>query len=193
VNTPETQVADNDYAVGLLIERVAHSRFARNTLIFVVEDDAQDGPDHVDAHRSVAFVAGPYVKHGAVVSDRFTTVNLIKTMEAVLGLKPMNFHDANAKPMASVFDLSQRDWTYRARVPDMLRSTSLPLPPQQGATLVKPRHDAAYWAAKTASFDFSAEDRLDAGAYNQLLWTGTNGDVPYPAGRDGLNRRNRQH
>ncbi len=189
VNTPETQVADNDYAVGLLVERVARSRFAKDTLIFVVEDDAQDGPDHVDAHRSVAFIAGPYVKHGAVVSDRYTTVNLLRTMEVVLGLKPLNFHDGNAKPMASVFDLSERDWTYRARVPDMLRSTSLPLPPQQGSTLVKPRHDAAYWAEKTTSFDFSAEDRIDAGAYDRVLWAGTNGDVPYPSNRNGRNRR----
>ncbi|MGZ5959723.1 MAG: bifunctional YncE family protein/alkaline phosphatase family protein [Rhizomicrobium sp.] len=189
VNTPETQVADNDYAVGLLIDRVAHSRFAKDTLIFVIEDDAQDGPDHVDAHRSVAFVAGPYVKHGVVISDRYTTVNFLKTMEVVLGLKPLNFHDANAKPMANIFDLAQVDWTYHARVPDMLRSTALPLPPQQSAAIVKPRHDAAYWAAQTASFDFSAEDRLDAGAYNQLLWAGINGDTPYPSSRDGRNRR----
>jgi DNA-binding beta-propeller fold protein YncE len=189
VNTPETQVADNDYAVGLLIDRVAHSRFAKDTLIFVIEDDAQDGPDHVDAHRSVAFIAGPYVKHGVVISDRYTTVNFLKTMEVVLGLKPLNFHDANAKPMANVFDLAQIDWTYSARVPDMLRSTSLPLPPQKGATVVRPRHDAAYWAAKTASFDFSSEDRLDVGAYNHLLWAGINGDSPYPATRDGRNLR----
>lgn len=189
VNTPETQVADNDYAVGLLVDRVAHSRFARDTLIFVVEDDAQDGPDHVDAHRSVAFIAGPYVKRGAVISDRYTTVNFLKTMEVVLGLKPLNFHDANAKPMANVFDLARADWTYHARVPDMLRSTRLPLPPQQGAAIVRPRHDAAYWAAKTASFDFSSEDRLDSGAYNLLLWAGINGDVAYPFERDGHSRR----
>jgi hypothetical protein len=191
VNTPETQVADNDYAVGLLIDRVAHSRFAKDTLIFVIEDDAQDGPDHVDAHRSVAFVAGPYVKHGAVISDRYTTVNVLKTMEVLLGLKPMNFHDANAKPMANIFDLSQTEWTYRAHVPEMLRSTSLPLPPQLGASVVKPAHDSYYWAAKTASFDFSAEDRLDAAAYNQILWAGMKGSVPYPETRDGRNRRNK--
>src|SRR5262249_40953997 len=75
VNTPETQIADNDYAVGLLVERIAKSKFADSTLVFVVEDDAQDGPDHVDAHRSIAFIAGPYVKQGAVVSDHYTTVN----------------------------------------------------------------------------------------------------------------------
>ncbi len=190
VNTPETQVADNDYAVGLLVERVAHSRFAKNTLIFVIEDDAQDGPDHVDAHRSVAFIAGPYVKHGAVISDRYTTVNLLRTMEDILGLKPLNVHDANARPMASVFDLSNASWDYRARVPDMLRTTSLPLPQQHGAAnTARPLHDAAYWADATKQFDFSTEDRLDAGAYNRILWSGMKGDAPYPATRDGRNRR----
>ena len=193
VNTPETQVADNDYAVGLLIDRVAHSRFATDTLIFVIEDDAQDGPDHVDAHRSVAFIAGPYVKQGVAISDRYTTVNFLKTIEVILGLKPLNFHDANAKPMANVFDLDRRAWTYRARVPDMLRSTSLPLPAQQGATVVKPKHDSAYWAAKTATFDFSSEDRLDPAAYDRILWAGTNGDSPYPVSRDGRNRRAEAH
>jgi YVTN family beta-propeller protein len=73
VNTVELQQADNDYALGRLVERVAHSQYKYNTLIFALEDDAQDGADHVDAHRSIAFVAGPYVKHGAVVSDRYTT------------------------------------------------------------------------------------------------------------------------
>jgi YVTN family beta-propeller protein len=189
VNTPETQIADNDYAVGLVIDRVAHSRFAKDTVVFVIEDDAQDGPDHVDAHRSVAFVAGPYVKHGVVISDRYTTVNVLKTIEVLLGLKPMNFHDANAKPMANIFDLSQTEWTYRARVPEMLRTTSLPLPPQQGASVVRPARDSDYWARKTASFDFSAEDRLDATAYNRLLWAGTNSGLPYPEARDGRNRR----
>lgn len=188
VNTPELQVADNDYAVGLLIDRVAHSRFARDTLIFVIEDDAQDGPDHVDAHRSVAFIAGPYVRHGAVVSDRYTTVNFMRTMEMVLHLKPLNFHDANARPMANVFDVAQADWTYHARVPDMLRNSTLPLPPAQHAA-VRPPHDAAYWAKAMARFDFSAEDRLDSGAYNRVLWAGLMGDKPYPETRDGRNRR----
>jgi YVTN family beta-propeller protein len=192
VNTPETQIADNDYAVGLLVERIAHSRFAKDTLVFVIEDDAQDGPDHVDAHRSIALVAGPYVKHGAIIADHYTTVNLIRTMEDILGLAPLNFHDGNARPMANVFDLKQASWTYNARVPDMLRSTQLPLPPQRGAAnAVRPRHGAAYWAQRTRGFDFSVEDHLNASAYNRVLWTGTMGDRPYPATRDGHNRRPR--
>jgi YVTN family beta-propeller protein len=191
VNTPETQVADNDYAVGLLIARVAKSKFASSTLVFVIEDDAQDGPDHVDAHRSVAFVAGPYVKQGAVVSERYTTVNMVRTIEEVLGLKPLNFHDANARPMTAVFDLSKAHWSYEARVPDMLRTTQLPLPPQQKAEAapVRPLHDAAYWARATKGFDFSSEDKVDPALYDRILWTGTMGDAPYPARRDGRNDR----
>jgi hypothetical protein len=192
VNTPETQVADNDYAVGLLIDRVAHSKFANSTLVFVIEDDAQAGPDHIDAHRSVAFVAGPCVKQGgAVVSERYTTVNVLRTIEEVLGLKPLNFHDGNARPMATVFDLKAVHWTYNAKVPPMLRSTSLPLPPEQRADAapVRPTHDAAYWAERTRGMDFSSEDRLDPDAYNRVLWTGLKGDAPYPAKRDGKNHR----
>jgi YVTN family beta-propeller protein len=192
VNTPDTQVADNDYAVGLLLERVAHSKFANSTLVFVVEDDAQDGPDHVDAHRSVAFVAGPYVKQHAVVSDRYTTVNVIRTMEDVLGLKALNLHDGNARPMASVFDLKNAKWDYRAAVPSLLRTTQLPLPPLKKAEAAprQPLHNAAWWADATKGFDFSAEDRLPS-SYNQILWRGMMGEKPYPAARDGKNRRMR--
>src|SRR5580693_7336067 len=107
VNTPEAQVADDDYAVGLLVEAVSKSPYRDSTLIVVIEDDAQDGPDHVDPHRSIAFIAGPYVKHGAVVSTRYTTVNMVRTIEAVLGLKPIGINDAMAAPMAQVFDTRQ--------------------------------------------------------------------------------------
>jgi DNA-binding beta-propeller fold protein YncE len=191
VNTPDTQIADNDYAVGLLVDRVAHSKFAGSTLVFVIEDDAQDGPDHVDAHRSVAFVAGPYVKQHSVVSDRYTTVNIIRTIEEVLGLKPLNFHDANARPMTTVFDLRQASWSYRAKVPAMLRSTQLPLPAatRADATPIYPLHDAAWWTAATQGFDFSSEDRLKPAPYNAVLWKGTMGGKAYPKSRDGRNRR----
>jgi YVTN family beta-propeller protein len=191
VNTPDVQIADNDYAVGLLVERVAHSKFASSTLIFVIEDDAQDGPDHVDAHRSIAFVAGPFVRQQAVVSERYTTVNIIRTMEEVLGLKPLNFHDANARPMSALFDLKQPHWSYKAVVPPMLRATQLPLPfvRRADASHAQPLHDAAWWAKAARGFDFSSEDRLQPVAYNALLWKGTMGDKPYPKTRDGGNKR----
>ena len=178
VNTPETQQADNDYAVGQLVEAVAHSRFAKDTLIFVLEDDAQDGPDHVDAHRSIAFVAGPYVRQGAVVSTRYTTVDMIRTIEAVLGLTPNNLFDGGARPMAELFDLSQKaEWSFKAVPADVLYSTQLPLPPRTAAgPIAQPRHDAAWWAERTKGFDWTAEDKNDAARFNAALAEGLGGE-----------------
>ena len=191
VTTVETELADNDYAVGLVVEKVAHSPFAGDTLIFVVEDDAQDGPDHVDAHRSIAFVAGPYVKHRAVISHRYATVNLVRTIEEVLGIGPMGLNDALAEPMAEVFDTAQADWSFSAHVPAVLRTTALPLPAAQAAEAgcpVKSR-SAAYWAAAMAGQNFAEEDRLDTARFNLALWQGLKGRTPYPAVRDGRDLR----
>jgi DNA-binding beta-propeller fold protein YncE len=190
VTNVETQLADNDYAVGLLVQTVAHSRFADDTLIFVVEDDAQDGPDHVDAHRAPAYIVGPFVKHGAVVSRRYTTVNLLATMEAVLGIKPMGLNDALAVPMTEVFDIHQPTWSFDAHPSAVLRTTSLPLPPEnQADACVVPQRSGAYWAAAMEGQDFSREDHLDTAAYNLALWKGLKGDAPYPTIRDGQDLR----
>jgi len=192
VNTVETEIADNDYAVRLLIEKVAHSRYAKDTLIFIIEDDAQNGPDHVDAHRSLALIAGPYVKQHAVISKRFNTVTLLRTMEEVLGIKQLGLNDALQPPMAEVFSTEQSAWSYKARVPSVLRTTKLPLPAptkqEKGGDSEKvPAHDAAYWSAKTSGFDFSAEDKLDSDSFNLVLWNGLKGpDEPYPSERSGL-------
>jgi YVTN family beta-propeller protein len=187
VNTPELQQADNDYAVGLLVDKIAHSPYARDTLIFVLEDDSQDGPDHVDAHRSTGYVAGPFVKQGVVVSSHFSTVNMLRTIEDVLGVEHLNLHDGGAHPMAEIFDLHQRHWTYDASPSDILRtSTTLPLPPKPaGATTLplRPTHNWVWWANHTRGFDFRSEDRIDAQAFNHLLWTGLKGDLPYPSMR----------
>jgi YVTN family beta-propeller protein len=185
VNTPEAQQADNDYAVGLLVDKIAHSPYAKDTLVFVLEDDAQDGPDHVDAHRSTGYVVGPFVKHHTVVSTRYATVNVLRTIEDILGLEHMNLHDAGVSPMTEVFDLRQSKWTFEAMPSDLLRtSTTLPLPPKPAGSAhrdLRPLHDAAWWAAATAGFDFRKEDLNDAQAFNRLLWKGTMGSKPYPA------------
>jgi DNA-binding beta-propeller fold protein YncE len=195
VNTTETQMADNDYALGLLAETVAKSRVADSTLIFVLEDDAQNGPDHVDAHRSPAFVIGPYVKQRQVVSTHATTVSMLRTIEEVLGLPPMGLNDGLAEPMTDVFDLAQTDWTYRAIVPEVLRQTDLKLP-ARAASLNGPAmcqrdrlRDAAYWVSVTKGQDFSKEDRLDVEAFNHALWTGRMGWWARYPGRDGVDRR----
>ena len=193
VNTPELQVADNDYAVGLIAEKIAHSRYKDNTLIFVIEDDSQDGGDHVDSHRSIAFVIGPYVKKKKVVSAPYTTLSMLRTMEEILGISSLSLSDASAKPMTDAFDTNQKSWTYRAVPSTLLYNTQLPLPPRPEAKVPQPTHDAAYWAAVTKGMDFSVEDRLDPLVFNQVLWRGLMGSKPYPAISSGADLRdNRQ-
>jgi len=176
-NTPETEMADDDYAVGLVIQAVAHSPYANDTLIFVVEDDAQNGPDHVDAHRSVAYIVGPYVKQHAVVSTRYSTVNFLRTMEDILGTDHLSVSDAFQRPMADVFDLDQKTWSFTAVVPTPLDTTTLPIPHQ--ATNWHPAHPASYWTAKTRGYDWRQEDRIPAIAFNEILWQGLE-HSPYP-------------
>jgi hypothetical protein len=179
VNTPETQFADNDYAIGSIVETVAKSPFAKDTLVITIEDDASDGPDHVDAERTVALFAGPYVRQHAVVSSRYTTVNVVKTIEAVLGMGPIGLNDAFAAPMADIFDQNAANWSYKAIVPNVLRSTRLPLPPESHAKVEYPSHSAAYWIKAMAGQDFSAPDHIDPVAFNRALWRGIKGDA-YP-------------
>jgi hypothetical protein len=128
VNTPETQQADDDYAVGRLVEVVAHSPYAASTLIIITEDDAQDGLDHVDSHRSTAYVVGPYVKQGAVVSDRYSQVNVLRTIEDLLGTRHINLNTAFQRPMSKVFDIgSSSAWNYTATASTVLKTTTLVL------------------------------------------------------------------
>jgi len=190
VNVPEKMVADNDYAVGLLIEKISHSIYANNTLIFVVEDDAQDGGDHVDSHRSIAFVAGAYVKRGALVSTQYNTIDYLRTIEEVLGLPPMNLNDALARPMADIFNPTPKPWTFTAVPSAVLYATSLPLPPRPvGLVVPKVAHDARYWAKATRNMDFDEEDRVDPLDFNHILWKGLKGRKPYPSGYSGLDLR----
>jgi len=190
VNTVEAQMADNDYAIGRVVERIARGKAAKSTLIFIVEDDAQNGTDHVDARRAPAFVIGPYVRQGALVSTRYTTLNVLRTMETVLGLKPLGLNDALAAPMADIFDPKQSHWTYRAEAASALRSTRLPIPADrfvasgERASTECPAHSAAYWAAAMKGQDFSKEDRLDTRAFNAALWRGL-GSGQEPSVRDG--------
>ena len=192
VNTVETEMADNDYSVGLVVERIARSRVAGSTLVFVIEDDAQNGADHVDARRSIALVVGPYVRQGALVSTRYTTVNMLRTIEALLGLKPLGLNDGMAAPMADLFDAGQTSWSYHARAASVLKSTQLPIaaarfaPPSVTDTC--PSRDAAWWAAAMKGQDFSIEDHLDTAAFNASLWRGL-GDGTEPTTRSGADLR----
>ena len=191
VNTPDRDVADNDYAVGLLVQKIAGSIYKNNTLIFVVEDDAQDGGDHVDSHRTTAYVAGAYVKN-ALVSTAYNTLDFVRTMEEVLGLPPMNLNDALANPMSDIFNPTPKTWSFTATPASILYCTNLPLP-QPAQPCQNPTPDANYWARVTRGMDFTDADRVDGGVFNRILWKGLMGGKPYPATPTGKDlRQNRE-
>jgi len=114
---------------------------------------------------------------------------MLRTIEDVLGMKPLGLNDAFQLPMAAVFSMREATWTYTARIPAVLRTTQLPLPAPNSTALVQPlipTHNAAYWADKTKGFDFSTEDKLDSDSFNLVLWNGLKGEsTPYPSERDG--------
>ena len=187
INTPETQQADCDLALGRLVQAVAHSRYAADTLIIVIEDDVQDGPDHVDSHRGTAYVVGPYVKQGAVVSTRYSQVSALRTIEDILGTEHINLNTAFQRPMTDVFDIhSSGKWTYTAEASTVLATTTLALAGRDKGVrfakgpIIQPKHDAAYWDKVTVGFDFSEADQVPPLQFNRVLWTGLMGDKPYP-------------
>jgi YVTN family beta-propeller protein len=188
INTPETQQADNDLAVAKLIQAVAQSPYAADTLVIVTEDDCQDGPDHVDSHRATAYVVGPYVKQSAVVSTRYGQVNVLRTIEDIFGTKHLNLNTAFQPPMSDVFDThSSGAWTYTAQASTVLAGTVVARAEgglgvkYASGPVVRPKHGAKYWARVTAGFDFSDADRVPPARFNRVLWRGLKGGKPYPA------------
>src|SRR5262249_43067538 len=145
------------------------------------------GPDHVDSHRGTAFVVGPYVRQGAVVSTRYSQVNALRTIEDILGTEHINLNTAFQRPMTDVFDTRSSDkWTYAAEASTVLSTTTLALAGTGNGVrfaagpVVTPQHDAAYWDAVTAGFNFAEADQVPPAQFNRLLWTGLMGSKPYP-------------
>jgi len=175
VNTPKRQMADNDYALGLLAQAVANGPYKDSTLIFVIEDDAQNGADHVSAQRTLAFVVGPYIKHHVTVSTHYTTVNMLKTIETILLLDPLSVNDHYAQFMYDVFDTKQKNWAYKASVPNILYTTDLKLPKSKTKIFIPSEHSNKYWMKAMQGQNFKDEDKLDTDAFNKTLWEGIQG------------------
>ncbi|HYK88676.1 MAG TPA: alkaline phosphatase family protein [Acidobacteriota bacterium] len=179
VPTPRAMVADNDLALGRIVEAVSKSRFWPETVIFVTEDDPQAGLDHVDGHRTVGLVISPYTRRGAVVHQNYNQTGMLRTIELILGLLPMNRFDRGADAMTDCFQ----------EKPDTRSFTALPnivpldeMNPPLRALAGKPR----YWAQKSLELDLDDVDRADEDTLNRILWHSVKGyDVPYPtiAGR----------
>lgn len=164
--SPKAAMADNDLALGMIAAAVSRSRFWPKTAIFVLEDDAQNGPDHVDSHRSIAYVLSPYTRGRGLDSTMYNTVSMLRTMEVILGLAPMTMHDAGARVMFTCF----RD-----------------KPDTTPYTFVQPKQDldernppAAPLAARSRGFDFEEADRIDDDGMNEVLWLALKG-TPLPA------------
>ncbi|HEX3251446.1 MAG TPA: hypothetical protein VHS05_18570, partial [Pyrinomonadaceae bacterium] len=172
--TPQFYVADNDYALGLLVEAVSNSPYWKDTAIAVVEDDAQDGPDHVDAHRSVALLISAYNRPGALVHEFHTTVSLIRTIELLLGIEPMNQLDATATPI-NIFRTEPDLRPYKALLPNVSLENLLTPAARDAAT--------AYWMRLTDEQDLERADMADPEVLNRIIWFSVRGNVPMPDAR----------
>jgi len=166
--SPFAHVADNDLAVGEFVEYLSKSPVWKESVVFVLEDDAQNGPDHVDAHRSPVYVAGGMVKRHFVDHTMYSTTSVLRTMELILGLTPMSQYDAAATPM----------WNSFSATADLTAFKALP----SNIDLTQKNVAWNEWAKKSAGLDFAREDRVPDNLFNEILWKGVKGEkVPLPA------------
>lgn len=167
--TPYAQIADNDLAVGLFVEHLSNSPVWKESVVFILEDDAQNGADHVDAHRSIAFVGGGYVKRGFVDHTMYTTNSMLRTIELILGMPPMSQHDAAANPMWRCFSKNADLRPFRRRIPQInLDDRNVRVDPL---------------ARQFENFDFAKEDSVPDLEFNRLLWKavkGVSAEMPAP-------------
>jgi YVTN family beta-propeller protein len=174
--TPRAMLADNDLALGRVVEAITRSKFWLRTCIFVVEDDPQFGFDHVDGHRTLVQVISPYTRRRFVDHSNYNQTGMVKTIELILGLPCMNQLDLSATPMRNCFQAT----------PDLTPYTSVPnrIPlDEMNAPVGKLRGKARYWAKKSMELDFDKEDEADEDTLNRILWHATKGyDMPYPTG-----------
>ena len=166
--TPVAAVADNDQGLGMLVEAVSESKFWKRTAIFVVEDDAQNGADHIDAHRTVAFVISPWVRRRARDSTMYSTSSMLRTMELILGLKPMSQFDAAAMPMFNSFATRPDNGRYKA---------------EPARVNLEERNQKLAWGSELSrTMDFTREDAADDLLLNEIVWRSVKGaDSPMPA------------
>jgi YVTN family beta-propeller protein len=165
--TPQFMVADNDYAIGRLVEAISSTVYWKDTAIFMVEDDSQSGPDHVDSHRSVALVISAYNKPGALIHKFHSTVSMIRTIEILLGIAPMNQLDASAVPM-DIFQQTPDLTPYKAVLPTIATNNLLTAKPKDKAT--------AEWMKKSLQQNFAHADMADPKTLNAIIWFACKGN-----------------
>jgi YVTN family beta-propeller protein len=154
--SPFAMVADNDLAVGMVIEKISKSKFWKESAIFILEDDAQNGPDHVDAHRSPVLIVSPFVKRGIVDSRMYSTSSVLRTMELVLGLPPMSQYDAAALPFYHSFTMDANFTPYEKIIP--------------GVDMEEKNIANAYGQKECDKYDFSEADRIPDFEFSEIVW-----------------------
>lgn len=159
--TPFAYVADNDLAIGMFIQHLSESPVWKESVVFILEDDAQNGPDHVDAHRSTAYVAGPFVKRNFVDHTAYSTSSMLRTIELILGIPPMSQYDAGATPM----------WRCFTSTANNNRFTALP----SNIDLSEKNLAWNELAEQSATFDFTKEDRAPDLEFSEVIWKGVKG------------------
>ena len=167
--SPFAMVADNDLAVGMFIDYLSKSPVWKESVVFILEDDAQNGPDHIDAHRSPAYVIGPYVKRNYVDHTAYTTAGMLRTIELILGILPMSQYDAAATPL----------WRCFTPTPDYSAFNHLPVT----VDLDEKNETVSELSRKSETFNFLKEDAVPDGEFNDVLWRGIKGinsSVPSP-------------
>jgi hypothetical protein len=172
--TPRAAVADNDLGLGRIVEAISKSRFWKDTVIFVVEDDAQGGTDHVDGHRTVAFCISPYTRRGAVDSTLYNQTSIVRTIETILGLPPMNQFDLTATPMFNCFG-AEKDFSPYVALPNKIPLDELN-PPMKAL-----RGKALYFAQQSLKQNFNVPDAADEDMLNRIIWHSVKGyDARFP-------------
>ena len=167
--SPRAMVADNDRALGLIVDRISHSKDWKSSAVFVLEDDAQSGPDHVDAHRSIALMISPYTRRNFVDHTMYSTSGMLRTMELILGLPPMSQYDACATPMFASFS------SYPDMTPFVARRNIMDLHEKNAL--------GAFGQEKMEAFNLSREDEVPDNEFNEIIWKsvkGTASEMPAP-------------
>ncbi len=170
--SPQAQVADNDLALGRVVQAVTSSAFGSNTVIFVIEDDPQSGYDHVDGHRSLCLVISPYTKRAQILSTFYNQAGVLHTMEQIMGLPPMNQQDAMAPLMFDCF-CDTPDFTPYTALPNQINLVS------GGNARLSSK--ARYYAGKVRKMDFTKPDRIEEDAFNRFIWHSIKGNARYPS------------
>src|SRR5258707_427000 len=174
--TPEAQVADNDLAFGQVIETVSHSTFWKDTCILAIEDDSQNGWDHVSGYRTTAYVVSPYTRRKAVVGTQYNQTSVLRTMELILDLPPMNQMDATATPMFDCFT-NTPDFTEFNAV-----TNNVPLDRMNKSAKETSDRQLRRDAVVSGKLQFQKEDQCPEDVLNRILWRATKGPrMPYPA------------